>query len=524
MKFFSHKRIFSNVSLFLCGLLLTLSGYAHEEEDPAEIQIGERLFLETRFAQHHVASPDKADPVMDATVTVAGTLPGPFKGQTMNCRACHMVDEHADNERAGMRSYSDYARHSPIPQRADGATLTPRNSQSLLGSGNSAVLHTDGEFATMADLVKATLTGRNYGWLPGERQQAIRHVANIIRQDTGDDALGVEFGGAYARVLKATDKALPETLILPAEYRLDVAAASDEEIFAAVTRLIAVYVDDLTFEKASPYDAFLKKNHLPAEPDTGENAADYSARLRQLLADLAAPKFVTSEDGEFETHSQAFVFGAKELAGMKVFFDNKAGNCVTCHQAPEFSDGKFHNTGRSQLSYDAVHGAGAFAKLAIPDLPTRTAKHDDFLPASARHPAASGRFRGHVQQDKPGYADLGLWNVFANADMPGPQAKLRRLLCDGAAQKDCADAKLLNTSVARFRTPTLRDLGHSAPYMHDGGLDRLADVVNHYLQVSELARANKLRNAGPQLNRMHINAADIDALTAFLKALNEDYE
>ena len=59
-------------------LLLTFSlmglnpTFAEEEneEDPAQISIGERLFLETRFAQAHYANPNKADPVTDKTMTV----------------------------------------------------------------------------------------------------------------------------------------------------------------------------------------------------------------------------------------------------------------------------------------------------------------------------------------------------------------------------------------------------------------------------------------------------------------------
>ena len=42
----------------------------------------------------------------------------------------------------------------------------------------------------------ATLTGRNYGWLPGESQLAVAHVARVIREDDGTGALAQTSGGS----------------------------------------------------------------------------------------------------------------------------------------------------------------------------------------------------------------------------------------------------------------------------------------------------------------------------------------
>src|SRR5271169_115146 len=83
--------------------------------------IGERLFLETRFAEFFYtnsagdanAELTNGDPVMDFTVSpIYGNLPGTFAGQSMNCRACHLVEE---QENTGNRSYCDFAARSPIP-------------------------------------------------------------------------------------------------------------------------------------------------------------------------------------------------------------------------------------------------------------------------------------------------------------------------------------------------------------------------------------------------------------------------
>jgi cytochrome c peroxidase len=149
------------------------------------------------------------------------------------------------------------------------------------------------------------------------------------------------------------------------------------------------------------------------------------------------------------------------------------------------------------------------------------------LPATAKHPKASSRFRSIAVKGKPGYIDLGLWNIFANPDMPAPQDKLAKIMCAQAKQQDinqCDTGKLLPLTIAAFKTPVLRDLGHSGPYMHTGQFDSLSDAVTFYVTTSAAAKAKQLRNADPQLNHINITQADVELLVAFLKALNEDYE
>ena len=51
------------------------------------------------------------------------------------------------------------------------------------------MFHFDGEFASLRVLVRETLLGRNYGWLPTERKQAIAHIARVVRNDDGTGEL-----------------------------------------------------------------------------------------------------------------------------------------------------------------------------------------------------------------------------------------------------------------------------------------------------------------------------------------------
>ncbi|KPK12365.1 MAG: hypothetical protein AMJ68_02440 [Acidithiobacillales bacterium SG8_45] len=515
-----------------------------EENEPAEIAIGERLFLETRFSFSEHSSQRRVDPVTETTRTTSGSLPGPFRGESINCRSCHLVDEHGAIASAGNRTYSDFASRSPVTRRPDGNGTSSRNALQMVDVSiprkYGLSFHYDGEFVSLEDLTRATLTGRNFGWLANEKQKAIARVASVIRNDDGKGELAKEFGGDYATVFRGTDPALANEFRLPTRYRIDVHKATDQQIIDRVAELIAIYMRDLTFARddngqftASPYDYFLKKNGLPAQPENGESNVAYSQRLLERINRLKAPKFVTAGEGTFKYHRQSFVFGQKELEGMKVFFrqsGKRAGNCVACHVAPAFSDFGFHNTGVSQKEYDGIHGSGTFAAINIPGLQERNRNYSQFLPATAQHVDGSGRFRSPASKLKAGYTDLGLWNVFANPDMPKPQERLTAFMCaqwskqQGKEKTNCTQESLLPLTTARFKTPLLRDLGHSNPYMHNGAFESLESVVAFYVEMAQLASRNQLRNAGPEYRNMALDSSDIPALTAFIRALNEDYD
>jgi hypothetical protein len=475
-----------------------------------------------------------------------------------------MVDEQLDTPGGGMRTYADFARRSPIPARADGHTTTPRNSPPLVNASlprtTGLLLHFDGEFTTLPDLVTAALTGRNYGWQPREFSTAIAHVARVIRGDNGQGGLAQEFGGlSYAVVFKGTDPSIPAEFKLPKQYRIDVNKASDAQIVAAVSTLVGVYTEQLEFStddngdfNLSPYDVFLDTNGLPRHPGKHESDVDYSKRLLNRIKQLETAgtlQFVNTNpntaSGLFDFHpNQLFTFGADELQGLKIFFNTPSapltsgqiaaggvGNCTACHAAPTFTDFGLHNTGATQIEYDNLHGSGAFAALNIPGLLTRLSNHDAYLPATPAHPDATGRFRAVPSASDPSLTDLGVWNVFANPDMPKPQATLWTMICQQETGSShplqllgaCNPNALLPKTIAIFKTPGLRDLSHGAPYIHTGQFDTLASVVDLYRTTSTLARAGQLRNGAKELKSVALTGADSDPLIAFLKSLNEDY-
>jgi len=405
----------------------------------------------------------------------------------------------------------------------------------------------------MTGLTAATFTSRNFGWVPGERAQAIAHVARIVREDDGTGSLAQEFGGlSLAVMLTGSGQAIPNEFRIPPAFRVNVARATDQEIFDGVVRLVSAYVEQLVFSQndtgafnLSPYDVFLAHNGFPRKPGENESDLDYSRRLRTLIASreqTGTIQFVfgnpNTMDGKFQFHDQEFRFGPDELEGLKFFLAEptstspspqdlsrgRVGNCLACHAAPTFTDFKLHNTGTAQTEYDAIHGNGQFARLAIPNLAARNTHPEQYLPATHEHPHYLEPFRAIPTAVDPTLTDLGIWNIFANPDMPAPQATIRALLCQERPAPCPADSHLLPASIARFKTPGLRDLGHSAPYMHNGQFDRLEDVVAFYIDSANLARQGKLRNGAPALSGIILDRQDIARLTAFLKSLNEDYE
>jgi cytochrome c peroxidase len=68
-----------------------------------------------------------------------------------------------------------------------------------------------------------------------------------------------------------------------------------------------------------------------------------------------------------------------------------------------------------------------------------------------------------------------------------------------------------------FKTPTLRNLADTAPYMHDGSLKTLRDVVEFY---------NKGGEENPwldgRMHPLHLTPAEVDDVLAMLDALNGD--
>jgi len=159
---------------------------------------------------------------------------------------------------------------------------------------------------------------------------------------------------------------------------------------------------------------------------------------------------------------------ATEMRGLGLFVGD--AGCVRCHSGPNFTDGSFHDNRVAPLGGGEPKDTGRFGgieKLLASEF-TRDSKHSD-------------------------------------APKPGPD-----------------HTRLVNGSHnwGAFKAPTLRNVELSAPYMHQGQFASLRDVLDHY---------NTLENATPLghhsqeqiLKPLGLDAADLDALEAFLRSLTD---
>lgn len=68
----------------------------------------------------------------------------------------------------------------------------------------------------------------------------------------------------------------------------------------------------------------------------------------------------------------------------------------------------------------------------------------------------------------------------------------------------------------KFRSPSLRNIEYTAPYMHDGRFSTLEQVVEHYNSGGHPAR-----NLDQNVKPLNLNEEEMQALIAFLKTLSE---
>lgn len=429
------------VILILAGLAgrfaqTALSNPRQKPERSAVVRLGERLFDDNRFS------------------TPQGDLPA-------SCSNCHLFDE----DPQGMRAYTDFLNRSWVSSRAqDRRRLGLRNSPTIFDVAEAPRLHHDGEFGSLEDLVKGTISGRVMGWLPGEEAQAFDHARAIVLNDTGADSYRSQFKAAF---------------------NVDVEKLSRDEVVNLISKAVAGFIRTLNTRKDSPYDKFIEANGLDSKPALGEDGKAFGRRLLAKINSLESKGAIKLTKD----------FNAAALSGLKIFFNAEAGNCATCHAPPLFTDFSFHNKGVSQLDYDRVHGEGKFAAFAIPDA------------ASARRP--STQYRENPSKGKPGEADLGFWNF----------VDLKTSVSRRAGESDDA---FLRRMIAAFKTPTLRNLAYTQPYFHDGSITTLEETLAEIIRLSEMARAGRVRESDEELAKIRIGAADVAPLVAFLNSLNED--
>lgn len=75
----------------------------------------------------------------------------------------------------------------------------------------------------------------------------------------------------------------------------------------------------------------------------------------------------------------------------------------------------------------------------------------------------------------------------------------------------------VNVLKGAFKTPTLRDVALTAPYMHNGMYATLEEVVEHYNRGGDVKE-----NLDPNMKPLNLTAQEVSDVVAFLRALTGD--
>ena len=180
-----------------------------------------------------------------------------------------------------------------------------------------------------------------------------------------------------------------------------------------------------------------------------------AAYERTIVSDARKVPFDRHMNGE------ARALNAAQLAGMKLFY-GKAG-CIQCHNGPLASDQKYYDTG-------------------VPD-----------------HPGF---------QDDPLLQITHRWQHYQRGV---PEAMYRGATRDYGLYYQTKNPK----DIGKFRTPSLRELKYTAPYMHNGVFTTLQQVVDFYD-----AGGGKAFNGTALLKPLKLTADEKQQLVAFLEALS----
>lgn len=192
--------------------------------------------------------------------------------------------------------------------------------------------------------------------------------------------------------------------------------------------------------------------------------------------------FLESYNSDFDKFSASLLesrdfieseFSKSAQRGLKLFIGK--AQCVECHSGKLFSNGDFHNIGLPIIEQDKID---------------------------------EGRSDGIITLSKDIFSAAGPFNDPNNVEA------IRRL-------KFLAKPENM---LGAFKTPSLRNVAITAPYMHDGRFDTLEQVVKFYSKKEEIG--NKQRLLGEREATMdlipNLSAQEIGDLVSFLKTLNSE--
>jgi cytochrome c peroxidase len=188
---------------------------------------------------------------------------------------------------------------------------------------------------------------------------------------------------------------------------------------------------------------------------------------------MVSNNFQPSAFDAFMADPKASPMSDAAIRGARLFIGH--AGCVECHRGPMFSDYAFHNIGAPQ--------AGQYVPL------TDTGR----LSGLGALTTAEFSRRSSYSDDT---------NNTAYLDIKAP-----------------LDDATTDLVTGQFKTPSLRNVSKTAPYMHDGAYQTLWDVVNHYNFGGETG--NYTGEKDPAIAPLMLSNGDLSDLVEFLQALED---
>lgn len=162
--------------------------------------------------------------------------------------------------------------------------------------------------------------------------------------------------------------------------------------------------------------------------------------------------------------SARFILSSNEIAGLKVFISEHKGRCIRCHNGPMFTNFEFASTLISDNSGDNGREDGVTLVL-----------NDEF----------------------------NCYSKFSNI-----------------SRNDCEELNFTKQSgnelKSAFKVPTLRNITYTAPYMHNGQLKTLKEVLTHYNSPPISAKTHT------DIIQLNLSSIELMQLEAFLSTLSGD--
>lgn len=216
--------------------------------------------------------------------------------------------------------------------------------------------------------------------------------------------------------------------------------------------------------------AYARSFGPPVAQDEMALVVNLGKALAAYQATLVSPRTAFDDFRDALARGDARAAARYPLAaqrGLRLFIGE--GRCSVCHAGPAFTNGEFADIGITFFApggVDAGRHAGLQQLLASPL--NRLGPHND---AGAADPRAVATRHVHAQHRHFG----------------------------------------------EFRVPGLRQLVHTAPYMHNGSLASLEDVVRHYSELNE----ERLHADGERILRpLNLSPTQAADLAAFLRSLS----